>query len=191
MDMLKQRIISDGVILGTDILKVDRFLNHQVDPFLLREIAIEIKNRYKNTDITKVLTVEASGIAIAAFVALELGVPFVFAKKYNARNLDSDVYEEEVFSFTKQKTFTIRVSKNYISKDDKVLIVDDFLAKGGALNGLIGITEQAGAKVAGCAIVIEKTFQGGGDEIRSKGYRVESLAKIASITDGKITFEEN
>lgn len=191
MDMLKQRIISDGVILGTDILKVDRFLNHQVDPFLLHEIAIEIKNRYKNTDITKVLTVEASGIAIAAFAALELGVPFVFAKKYNARNLDSDVFEEEVFSFTKQKTFTIRVSKNYISKDDKVLIVDDFLAKGGALNGLIGITEQAGAKVAGCAIVIEKTFQGGGDEIRSKGYRVESLAKIASITDGKITFEEN
>lgn len=191
MDMLKQRIISDGVILGTDILKVDRFLNHQVDPFLLREIAIEIKNRYQNTDITKVLTVEASGIAIAAFAALELGVPFVFAKKYNARNLDSDVYEEEVFSFTKQKTFTIRVSKNYISKDDKVLIVDDFLAKGGALNGLIGITEQAGAKVAGCAIVIEKTFQGGGSEIRSKGYRVESLAKIASITDGKITFEKN
>lgn len=191
MDMLKQRIISDGVILGTDILKVDRFLNHQVDPFLLREIAIEIKNRYKNTDITKVLTVEASGIAIAAFAALELGVPFVFAKKYNARNLDSDVFEEEVFSFTKQKIFTIRVSKNYISKDDKVLIVDDFLAKGGALNGLIGITEQAGAKVAGCAIVIEKTFQGGGDEIRSKGYRIESLAKIASITDGKITFEEN
>ena len=191
MDMLKQRIISDGVILGTDILKVDRFLNHQVDPFLLHEIAIEIKNRYKNTDITKVLTVEASGIAIAAFTALELGVPFVFAKKYNARNLDSDVYEEEVFSFTKQKTFTIRVSKNYISKDDKVLIVDDFLAKGGALNGLIGITEQAGAKVAGCAIVIEKTFQGGGDEIRSKGYRIESLAKIASITDGKIKFEEN
>lgn len=191
MDMLKQRIISDGVILGTDILKVDRFLNHQVDPFLLHEIAIEIKNRYKNTDITKVLTVEASGIAIAAFTALELGVPFVFAKKYNARNLDSDVFEEEVFSFTKQKTFTIRVSKNYISKDDKVLIVDDFLAKGGALNGLIGITEQAGAKVAGCAIVIEKTFQGGGDEIRSKGYRIESLAKIASITDGKITFEEN
>ena len=191
MDMLKQRIISDGVILGTDILKVDRFLNHQVDPFLLHEITIEIKNRYKNTDITKVLTVEASGIAIAAFTALELGVPFVFAKKYNARNLDSDVYEEEVFSFTKQKTFTIRVSKNYIGKEDKVLIVDDFLAKGGALNGLIGITEQAGAKVAGCAIVIEKTFQGGGDEIRSKGYRVESLAKIASITDGKITFEEN
>jgi len=191
LDMLKQRIISDGVILGTDILKVDRFLNHQVDPFLLHEIAIEIKNRYKNTDITKVLTVEASGIAIAAFTALELGVPFVFAKKYNARNLDSDVYEEEVFSFTKQKTFTIRVSKNYIGKEDKVLIVDDFLAKGGALNGLIGITEQAGAKVAGCAIVIEKTFQGGGDEIRSKGYRVESLAKIASITDGKITFEEN
>lgn len=191
MDMLKQRIISDGVILGTDILKVDRFLNHQVDPFLLHEIATEIKNRYKNTDITKVLTVEASGIAIAAFTALELGVPFVFAKKYNARNLDSDVYEEEVFSFTKQKTFTIRVSKNYIGKEDKVLIVDDFLAKGGALNGLIGITEQAGAKVAGCAIVIEKTFQGGGDEIRSKGYRVESLAKIASITDGKITFEEN
>lgn len=191
MDMLKQRIIADGVILGTDILKVDRFLNHQVDPFLLREIALEIKKRYNNTDITKVLTVEASGIAIAAFVALELGVPFVFAKKYNARNLDSDVYEEEVFSFTKQKTFTIRVSKNYISKDDKVLIVDDFLAKGGALNGLIGITEQAGARVAGCAIVIEKTFQGGGDEIKSKGYRVESLARIASISNGEIAFAQD
>ena len=188
MDMLKKRIISDGVILGTDIIKVDRFLNHQVDPFLLREIAKEIKNRYTGTEITKVLTVESSGIAIAAFAALELGVPFVFAKKYNARNLDSSVYQADVYSFTKQQTFSIRVSTKYIEGSDKILIVDDFLAKGGALTGLIDITEQAGASVSGCAIVIEKSFQGGAQLIREKGYRVESLAAIQSIKNGIITF---
>lgn len=188
MDMLKKRIISDGVILGTDILKVDRFLNHQVDPFLLRAIAQEIKKRYEGTPITKVLTIESSGIAIAAFVALELGVPFVFAKKYSARNLDSTVYQADVYSYTKQKTFSVRVSTKYIDKEDKVLIVDDFLAKGGALSGLIDITEQAGASIAGCAIVIEKSFQEGADAIKKRGYRVESLARIKSIDDGVIKF---
>ncbi len=188
MDLLKSRILSEGVIIGTDIVKVDGFLNHQVDPVLLREIACEIKRRYAGTEITKVLTIESSGIAIAAFVALELGVPFVFAKKYNARNLDSTVYQADVFSFTKQKTFSVRVSTKYILSDDKVLIVDDFLAKGGALGGLIDITEQAGAKVAGCAIVIEKSFQEGADILRNKGYRIESLARIKSICDGKIEF---
>lgn len=186
--LLKQRIINDGVIIGSDIVKVDNFLNHQVDPVLMREIALEIKKRFKDTPITKVLTIEASGIAIAAFVALELGVPFVFAKKYNARNLDSNVYESDVFSFTKQTTYAIRVSTNYINKNDSVLIVDDFLAKGGALNGLIDIVNQAGASVSGCAIVIEKNFQQGGDAIRSRGYRVESLANIKSIENGKIEF---
>ena len=126
MEILKERIVSEGVILGTDIVKVDKFLNHQVDPFLLHEIALEIKRRYEGTRITKVLTIESSGIAIAALVALELGVPFVFAKKYNARNLDSTVYQADVFSFTKQKTFSVRVSTKYINKDDEVLIVDDF-----------------------------------------------------------------
>ena len=188
VELLKQRIVEDGVIIGSDIVKVDNFLNHQVDPVLMREIALEIKNRFKESPITKVLTIEASGIAIAAFVALELGVPFVFAKKYNARNLDSNVYESDVFSFTKQTTYAIRVSTNYINENDTVLIVDDFLAKGGALNGLIDIVNQAGASVSGCAIVIEKNFQKGGDEIRSRGYRVESLANIKSIENGKIEF---
>ena len=115
-------------------------------------------------------------------------IPFVFAKKYNARNLDASVYESDVFSFTKQTTYAIRVSTNYINENDKVLIVDDFLAKGGALNGLIDIVQQAGATVSGCAIVIEKSFQEGGDEMRSRGYRVESLAKIKSIDNGEIEF---
>ncbi len=190
MELLKKRIISDGVIMGTDIVKVDGFLNHRVDPFLLKEIALEIKRRYEGEKITKILTIEASGIAIAALVALELGVPFVFAKKYNAKNLDATVFQTDVFSFTKQKTFSVRVSSKYIDKDDKVLIVDDFLAKGGALQGLIDITEMAGATVAGCAIVIEKSFQEGADLIRNKGYRIESLARIKSIKDGVIEFVE-
>lgn len=190
MELLKKRIVSDGVIMGTDIVKVDGFLNHRVDPFLLKEIALEIKRRYEGEKITKVLTIEASGIAIAALVALELGVPFVFAKKYNAKNLDATVFQTDVFSFTKQKTFSVRVSSKYIGKDDSVLIVDDFLAKGGALQGLIDITEMAGAKVSGCAIVIEKSFQEGADIIRNKGYRVESLARIKSINDGVIEFME-
>jgi len=188
LEILKQRIVSEGVILGTDIVKVDGFLNHRVDPFLLKEIAAEIKKRYEGINITKVLTIESSGIAIASFVAIEFGVPFVFAKKYNARNLDSTVYQADVFSFTKQKTFSVRVSTKYIDENDKVLIVDDFLAKGGALSGLIDIVKQAGAEVAGCAIVIEKSFQEGADELRSRGYRIESLARIKTVKDGKIEF---
>ncbi len=190
MKLLKDRILKDGVIMGTDVVKVDGFLNHRIDPVLIKEIAKEIKRRYEGTEITKVLTIEASGIAIATLVALELGVPFIFAKKYNAKNLDASVYETDIFSFTKQKTFSVRVSSKYIGKGDKVLIVDDFLAKGGALMGLINITEMAGACVSGCAIVIEKSFQEGADIIRNKGYRVESLARIKSISDGKIEFLE-
>lgn len=188
VELLKKRIINDGQIIGNDIVKVDSFINHQVDPVLLREIALEIKKRFAQDKITKVLTIEASGIAIAAFVAYELGVPFVFAKKYNAKNLDKSVYESEVFSFTKQTTYSIRVATNYINENDNVLVVDDFLAKGGAINGLIDIVNQAGAKVAGCAIVIEKSFQGGGDEFRAKGYKIESLARVKSIENGTIEF---
>lgn len=188
MESLRERIQKDGVIIGTEIVKVDHFLNHQCDPVLLREIALEFKRRFAGEKITKILTVEASGIAIAALTALEMDVPFVFAKKYSARNMDSSFYESDVYSFTKQQTFTIRVSTNYISKEDRVLIVDDFLAKGGALNGLIDIVNKAGAKVVGCGIVIEKSFQDGADIIKSKGYRLESLARIASINDGIITF---
>ena len=190
VELLKKRIITDGQIIGNDIVKVDSFINHQVDPVLLREIALEIKKRFAQDKITKVLTIEASGIAIAAFVAYELGVPFVFAKKYNAKNLDKSVYESEVFSFTKQTTYSIRVATNYINENDNVLVVDDFLAKGGAINGLIDIVNQAGAKVAGCAIVIEKSFQGGGDEFRAKGYKIESLARVKSIETALLNFFE-
>lgn len=188
MKLLKDKIIAEGVAKGTEIVKVDKFLNHQVDPFLLKEIGKEFYERFKDEKITKVLTIESSGIAIAAFVALEFGVPFVFAKKYNSRNLDNDVYQADVYSFTKCTTSTIRVSKNYINADDRVLIIDDFLANGCALKGLIDVIKQGGAEVCGCGIVIEKSFQPGADEIKNMGYRVESLARIKSINDGKIEF---
>ena len=149
MKLLKDKIIAEGVAKGTEIVKVDRFLNHQVDPFLLKEIGKEFYDRFKNENITKILTIESSGIAIAAFVALEFGVPFVFAKKYSSRNLDNDVYQADVYSFTKCTTSTIRVSKNYINADDRVLIIDDFLANGCALKGLIDVIKQGGAEVCG------------------------------------------
>ncbi len=185
------RIIKDGTTrAGTDIVKVDNFLNHQVDPFLMRDIALEFKRLFEGEKITKILTIEASGIAIASFAAMEFGVPFVFAKKHNARNLDEDVYSAEVYSFTKMTSYVIRVAKNYLSADDRVLIVDDFLANGKALEGLLSIVKEAGAEVAGCGVVIEKAYQKGGDRIRSLGYRVEPLAKIREITEeGQIVFD--
>ena len=167
------------------------FLNHQVDPVLMHEIGKEFKRLFENEGITKVLTIEVSGIAPAVFAALELNVPLVFAKKNEAKNLDASVYSADVFSFTKNKTYTIRVSKDYLSKDDKVLLIDDFLANGKALLGMLDIVKQAGAETKGIGIVIEKGFQPGGKEIRDMGYRVESLAIISSIADGVITFAEN
>ena len=191
MKSLEQRILDDGILYeGTDIVKVDNFLNHQVDPFLMQDMGKEIKRLFENEGITKILTIEASGIAIAAFAALEFGVPFVFAKKHKAKNMDPDVYEAQVYSYTKATTYTVKVTKKYIDKDDVVLIIDDFLANGEALKGLISIVEQAGARVAGCSVAIEKAYQKGGDKVRELGYRVESLAKIKEITsDGKIVFE--
>jgi xanthine phosphoribosyltransferase len=191
VEQLKKRILEDGVTrAGTDIVKVDNFLNHQVDPFLMREIAKEFKRLYSDCNINKILTVEASGIAIASFTAMEMGVPFVFAKKHNSRNLDANVYTAQVYSFTKMVTYTMKVAKDYIDKDDRLLIVDDFLANGKALEGLISIANDAGATVCGCGIVIEKQYQGGGDRVRGMGYRVESLAKIKEISEeGKIIFE--
>ena len=188
MKLLKDKIIEEGVSRGTEIVKVDKFLNHQVDPFLLREIGKEFYARFKDENITKILTIESSGIAIAAFVALEFGVPFVFAKKYNSRNIDNDVYQADVYSFTKCTTSTIRVAKDYITNNDRVLIIDDFLANGCALKGLINVIEQGGATVCGCGIVIEKSFQPGAEEIKKMRYRVESLARIKSINNGKIEF---
>ncbi|MGM9551354.1 MAG: xanthine phosphoribosyltransferase [Clostridia bacterium] len=191
MESLEKRILKDGMLReGTDIVKVDNFLNHQVDPFLMQDMGREFKRLFENEGITKILTIEASGIAIASFAALEFGVPFVFAKKHKAKNQDPDVYEAEVYSYTKATTFTVKVSKSYINENDVVLIIDDFLANGEALKGLISIVNQAGARVAGCGIAIEKAYQKGGDKVREMGYRVESLAKIKEITkDGKIIFE--
>lgn len=189
MKELEERILAEAVTrCGSDVVKVDSFLNHQVDPRLMCAMGKEIAEIFKGENITKILTIESSGIAIATFAALELDVPFIFAKKHSARNLDDNVYSAPVYSFTKMVTYTIKVSKDYLLPGDRVLIVDDFLANGKALEGMISITESAGAKAVGCAVAIEKVYQSGGERIRSLGYRVESLAKIKKIEDGKIIF---
>ena len=180
MNFLEERIIKDGIVKAGNVLKVDSFLNHQMDIQLMEEIGKEFKCRFSNKEITKVLTIEASGIGIAAFVAKEFGVPMVFAKKSKSVNIDGDMYVAEVESFTHKNTNKVIVSKKFLSSDDKVLIVDDFLANGCALQGLISIAEAAGAKVSGIGIAIEKGFQPGGKIIRAMGYRLESLA----IVDG-------
>ena len=190
MKELEERILADGETRwNSDILKVDSFLNHQVDPKLMAQMGKEIKRLYEDSGATKILTIESSGIAIAAFAALEMGIPFVFAKKYNARNLDDNAYVAQVYSFTKMVTYTIKVSKDYLLPEDRVLIVDDFLANGKALEGLISIVEAAGASVVGCAIAIEKAYQHGGDRVRSLGYRVDALATVKEInSEGKVIF---
>ena len=188
MEELKERILKEGKFIKPDILKVDSFLNHMVDAKLLRNIAMEFKKAFSSENITKIVTIESSGISIAAFCAYEFGVPFVFAKKYNATNLDPDCFCAEVFSFTKQTTSNLRISKKYITKDDNVLIIDDFLANGKAILGLYDIIRQAGAKLAGCGIVIEKSFQPGRKILDDMGIKVVSLARISSIEGGKISF---
>lgn len=188
MKLLKERILSEGRTMGEEIIKVDSFLNHQIDADLFMEMGKEFRRLFDSKKITKLLTVEASGIAIATVAALEFGVPVVFAKKAQSRNLDKDIYSSKVFSFTKQVTYDVMVSKRYLSEDDHLLIIDDFLANGKAALGLIDIAEQAGATVEGVGIVIEKGFQPGGKLLRDKGIRVESLAIIDRIKDGQIRF---
>lgn len=188
MELLEQMIQEKGKVIGDDIVKVDMFLNHQVDMNLMSEMGLEFKRLFSHKEITKVLTLEVSGIAIAAMAALHLNVPMVFAKKIASRNSSNDVYESEVYSFTKDTTYKIRVSKEYLSKDDKVLIIDDFLANGKAMLGLIDLVNQAGGEVAGLGIAIEKSFQRGSDMLRSMGYELHSLAIIDSVEDGKINF---
>lgn len=191
MKLLEERILKDGKIFEGNVLKVDSFLNHQLDVKLLSEIGAELKKLYNDCDITKVLTIEASGIGVGCMVAQFFNCPLVFAKKSKTINIKGDVYHSSVKSFTHQCIYDIIVSKDFLSPDDNVLIVDDFLAKGNALNGLIDIVNQSGAHLAGCGIAIEKAFQGGGDKLRSEGIRVESMAiieemdcKNASITFG-------
>ena len=190
MNFLEKRILLDGVVKPGHVLKVDSFLNHQMDVALLDEIAAEFKRRFEGAPINKILTIESSGIAIAVAVARAFGVPMVFAKKTKSVNIDGDTYVAEVESYTHKNTNRIIVSKKFLGHEDHVLIVDDFLANGCALQGLISIVEDAEACVEGCGIVIEKGFQEGGHRIRNLGYHLESLAIVESMDPetGAITF---
>ena len=192
MNFLEQRIMKDGIVKPGNVLKVDSFLNHQMDISLMEEIGREFKRRFANKHITKVLTIEASGIGIAAFVAREFGVPLVFAKKSKSINIDGDMFVAEVESFTHKNRNQVIVSKKFLSQEDHLLIIDDFLANGCALQGLISISESAGATVEGLGIVIEKGFQIGGRVIRNLGYHLESLAIVDAMDaeTGTITFRE-
>lgn len=190
MKLLEDRILKDGKIFEVNVLKVDSFLNHQLDIKLLSAIGAELKNKYSDCDITKVLTIEASGIGVGCMVAQFFNCPLLFAKKTKTINIKGDVYSSKVESFTHRCTYDIIVSKDFLSPQDNVLIVDDFLAKGNALNGLIDIVNQSGAHLAGCGIAIEKAFQGGGDNLRARGIRVESMAIIEEMDceNGTLTF---
>lgn len=190
MKLLEEKIIKDGQVFPGNILKVDSFLNHQIDVGLLNKMGEEIKRLYKDAEINKILTIEASGIGIACVVAQYFGCPVLFAKKTKTKNIAADVYKTVVPSFTHGIDYEVIVSKNFLGEDDKVLIIDDFLAEGNALLGLIDLCEQAGASVAGCAIAIEKGFQNGAQKVMAKGVRVESLAIVESMNDGKITFTQ-
>lgn len=190
MQLLKDRIRKDGKIKSGDVLKVDSFLNHQMDIKLFVEIGKEFKRRFADEEVNKILTIEASGIGIACIVAQYFDVPVVFAKKSKTKNIAGDVYTTQVESFTHGRTYDVMVSKEFIGAGDKVLLIDDFLANGKALEGLAAIVKDSGAELVGAGIVIEKGFQPGGDSLRSEGIRVESLAIVESMdeTSGTICF---
>ncbi len=188
MQAMEEKILRDGEVRSSGILKVDSFLNHQLDIAFLEEIGQEFYELFKGQDISKILTIETSGIAIAVMTARYFRVPVVFAKKSESLNLDGSCYESRVYSYTKQREYQIRVSKKYLSAEDRVLIIDDFLAKGKAIQGLLDVIRQSGAAVGGIGIAIEKGFQGGGDLIRSEGYQVESLAILDEMTEDSIRF---
>lgn len=192
MNFLEERIVKDGVVKEGNILKVDSFLNHQLDVELFDKMGAEWKERFKDVEVNKILTIEASGIGIACVVARHFGVPVVFAKKSQSVNLDGEMYTAEVESFTHKNKNQVIVSKKFLNPDDKILIIDDFLANGCALQGLISIINQAGASVSGIGIAIEKGFQTGGQIIRNMGYRLESLAIVDGMdaTTGEITFRK-
>lgn len=192
MELLKQKILAEGEIYEGNILKVDCFLNHRIDIPFLREIGREFHRLYKNDDVNKILTVEASGIAIGSMVAQEFECPLVFAKKNKTKNIAGDVYSTPVESFTHGTTYDIMVSKRFLGKGDRVLIVDDFLAVGNALKGLIKLVNESGAVLVGCGAVIEKGYQKGGDNLRESGIRVESLAIVEKMNhnNGEIVFRK-
>ena len=191
MKKMEEKILAEAAILPGGVLKVGSFLNQQVDTVFMKEIGEEIADLYRDDEITKILTIESSGIPIAISAGFAMGLPVVYAKKNKSSNISGDCYTTPVKSFTHGDTNNVVVTKEYISPDDRILIVDDFLAHGSALNGLINIVEQAGATVVGCAAAIEKGFQMGGDSLRAKGYRVESLAIVDEMTDNTITFRRD
>src|SRR3954467_3447955 len=188
MNVLKRKIELEGIVLSDTVLKVDSFLNHQIDPQLMLEIGKEFSRLFAEEGITKILTIESSGIAPSVMTGLQLNIPVIFARKRKSMTLINDLLTANVYSFTKNETNEISVSNKYINEDDRILIIDDFLANGQAALGLIDIVNQAKAHIVGIGIVIEKAFQNGGQILRDNGYRVESLARITSLTDGKITF---
>ncbi|GAA5187080.1 xanthine phosphoribosyltransferase [Acinetobacter kookii] len=188
MHALEQKILSEGIVLSDQVLKVDAFLNHQIDPVLMQQIGKEFAARFKDAGITKIITIEASGIAPAVMAGLELGVPVIFARKYQSLTLKDDLYRSKVFSFTKQTESTIAISNKHISSSDKALVIDDFLANGQAALGLADLIHQANAEVVGIGIVIEKSFQPGRQLLLDKGYRVESLARVKSLENGTVEF---
>ena len=191
MLQLQQAILEKGTVLSDGVLKVNTFLNHQVDTNLMIEIGNEFAKRFQNDGITKVLTLESSGIAPSFMAANTLQVPLIFARKKKSLTLQDNVYTSSVYSFTKQETNEITVSKEFLQRNDRVLIIDDFLANGQAALGLANVVEQAGATVAGIGIVIEKSFQPGRQQLLDAGYRVESLARIQSLQNGEVTFVQH
>lgn len=190
MQALKDRIRRDGRILPGNIVKVDSFLNHQLDPMLMRDIGCEFRRRFAAEPVTRILTIETSGIAAALMTGLAFGVPVVFAKKHKSANMAGSFYTSAVYSYTKATMYDVAISSDYLVESDHVLIIDDFLATGNAVKGLLDIVSQSGASLAGIGIVIEKSFQDGGRELRAAGLHVESLAKIRSISDSEIVFED-
>lgn len=188
MDLLKQMILEKGHVINENVLKVDSFINHQVNPKLMKEIGLEFYNYFKDSNITKVFTIESSGIAPAIMAASEFNVPMVILKKQTSSTLNENFYQTEVKSFTKGTTYNLTLSKEYISKDDNILIIDDFLANGEAAKGAIKLIENVGATVSGLGIVIEKSFQPGRKFLEDLGYNVYSLARIKSFKDGNVEF---
>ena len=188
MHALEQKILAEGIVLSEAVLKVDSFLTHQIDPVMMQQIGQEFARLFKDAGITKIITIEASGIAPAVMAGLELGVPVIFARKYQSLTLKDDLYRSKVFSFTKQTESTIAISNKHISASDKVLVIDDFLANGQAALGLADLIHQANAEVVGIGIVIEKSFQPGRELLLEKGYRVESLARVKSLANGTVEF---
>lgn len=192
MELLKERIRRDGKVKGTDVLKVDSFLNHQMDVELFAEIGKEFKRRFAGCEINKILTIEASGIGIACVVAQYFHCPVIFAKKAQTKNIAGEVYTSKVESFTHGRVYDIIVAKEFLGPGDKVLLIDDFLANGAALEGLAQLVKDAGAELVGAGIVIEKAFQPGGDRLRAKGLRIEALARVQSMNEETgVTFADD